>query len=491
MSADTLFTADTLCPFSHRVQIVAAELDLDLDVVVGADIPVEVREVNASGTWPVLRPAGGGALIADSGAIVAHLLDAAGQAAEGFRSSPAHIAILDRLVRNMSRVIMAGKPPIQAEARRELDAALREVDALLAESGGPFLGGARFTQGDAHVAPFLHRMAFVREIRVWSPPALAESGRLQEWLSTVVTRPSFAPLKPPMKVLRAFYEERAKLGKPMKIGRLHHSAFRAMYDDLVARLDALRPPEADGDAAFADARGLAVLLFRTIALHGSFENRELFPALDVAHGAPLTTPAIDDHDHEGAVMDEILQLFDAAAQLPVGQRSLAIGAVAEAVRDNRAGFLDHLAYEEANFMPVLSALDLPTHTRLLRAAFLECLAERPYLIGPLVAYMPPENRLLFIHSFCQIVDPDHPQWRLIMGRIHQHQDGEGWLRIQRRFEDLIPAALAVLPPGTGKPCLAQAAAEVEAAFPLDSMRIERAPRDSGHAASERFEAAAH
>ena len=54
-----------------------------------------------------------------------------------------------------------------------------------------------------------------------------------------MNRPSFREIAPQRAALRQFYAEKAKYGKPMKVGRLHHSGFRGMWNDLVSRTSAI------------------------------------------------------------------------------------------------------------------------------------------------------------------------------------------------------------------------------------------------------------
>ncbi len=209
MSLGTVYSNGPLCPFTHRVLIARAELDLGLDVVLG-DIPDAIRGANSSGTWPAFTPAGGGPMLEDSRDIVEHLIVAAGETGAAYRSTPELLAELDDLVTSISRVILIGAAASQAEFRASLEHALENVDGELAGCGGPFLGGERFTQADGHVTPFLYRLPFLAEIRGYTPPVLGTSQRLATWVEQAVARPSFRQVAPKLDRLRHFYAERVR-----------------------------------------------------------------------------------------------------------------------------------------------------------------------------------------------------------------------------------------------------------------------------------------
>ena len=156
MTLGTLYSDGPLCPFSHRVQIAAAELGAHLDLVYGPDIPAVVRQANQEGNWPVFVTASGGDMLRDSSLIVDRLIAHSGAAGEAYRSDGDTLAKLDSLVVCISKVIRAGKPAIQREFREKLDLALEEVDALraaagvLAEAKAPgILVGSRVCEADA------------------------------------------------------------------------------------------------------------------------------------------------------------------------------------------------------------------------------------------------------------------------------------------------------------------------------------------------------
>lgn len=477
MTLGTLYNSDRLCPFGLRVLIAADELGLSLDVKYGDEIPSEVRAANTTGKWPVFAETGRADLLPDSPAIVERLIELAGARGDAYRCDPRLLAILDEFQTSLGPVIAAGRPDIQKANRAKLESALARMAQALHEHGGPYLAGAGFSQADGHVTPFLQRLAFVGERHAFTPAPLRDEPVLRDWIDRVTTRASFTRIKPTMRALRIFVEKVATYGKAMKIGRLHHSAFRAMWNDLQTRVQRLAGAEREAPGEFDEVRGLCVLLFRAVALHGKFENLALFPTLDEVQNDPaFTGHGVDEHDHEVVAMNDLLALFNDAAARPAGERRGSLERLAEALAAHREAFYEHLAYEETHYLPIVGELDQAAHLRLIREAYAMCIEERPYIVGPVVAYMPIENQLSMIDSLAQAVEPDHPQWRLILGRIHQHLDAGSWQRIVHMFEDIVPTSLKLLPPGHGCPTLAAAAAELEAAFPLARIEIPRRSR---------------
>ncbi len=239
MTLGTLYSNGPLCPFNHRVQIAASELGVEIGVVYHPETPAAVIEANAGGEWPVFAPADGGPLLTDSRDIVEFLIDNAGATGDAYRSDPEILNDLDSLFRSMSKVILAGKPPIQEEFREKLDRALEKVEFKRAAAGGDFLGGEVFSQADGHIAPFLYRLPFMVEIRNHVPAIFLENEAFGAWVDRIVNRPSFRTIAPKRHVLRQFYAKKATYGKPMKVGRLHHSGFRGMWDEVVHRTSTL------------------------------------------------------------------------------------------------------------------------------------------------------------------------------------------------------------------------------------------------------------
>ena len=458
------------------MQIAAAELGVDISVVYAPDIPESVREANTGGEWPVFAPHEGGDLIQDSRDIVDHLIDQAGAAGEAYRCDPEILDKLDTLFRCMSKVILAGKPPIQREFRDKLDRALAEVEFVRAANNGLYLGGEQFSQADGHIAPFLYRLPFMVEIRDHLPEIFLDNDALNAWVDRIVNRPSFRDIAPKRHALRQFYANKASYGKPMKVGRLHHSGFRAMWDDVVDRTSSIAAGEDSGNDDLQEARDLCYLLFRAVALHAKFENLVLFPALDAAKNNPgFTAEAVDQHDHEEEEMNSLLEHFDRSLSEEPGSRQQILTDLASACIRLRDGQFAHFDFEEKNFLPVLAELEVEQHLEMLRGAYEMCILERPHLIGVLASYMPIENTLSLLDSLLQAVQPDSEQWRLLLTEMHRSLGAERWLRVVRRFEDDLPTSLMVVPSGHRRQTIGEVARSLHEAVPVDRLEIPDAP----------------
>ncbi len=474
MTLGTIYSNGPLCPFTHRVLIARSELGAEVDVVYGREIPAEIREANTSGTWPAFVPADGGDMLQDSSQIVDELITRSGARGEAYRSDPETLAKLDTLIGCISKVIMAGNPTIQREFREKLGRALAEIEAVRAAVGGPYLGGDHFTQADGHIAPFLYRLPFLLEVRGYVPDIVLENDEFNAWVDRVVNRPSFRQIAPKRHVLRTFYAENAKYGKPMKIGRLHHSGFRGMWNDLISRTSTVVSGDDRDNDALQEARDLCYLLFRAVALHAKFENLVLFPALDAAQDNPIITrEAIDQHDHEEEAMNSLLEQFDRALGEEPGSRHRTLHRLAEACEHSRRGQFAHLDLEEATFLPVLAELEVEQHLAMLEGAYEMCILERPHLIGVLASYMPVENTLSLLDSLLCAVQPDSDQWRLLLTEMHRYLSPEQWLCVVRRFEDALPTSLMVVPAGHRHGTIGAAARALQAAAPVDRIEIPR------------------
>ena len=169
MTLGTLYSNGFLCPFTHRVLIAAGEMAAPIDLVYDKDIPAAVRDQVPAGGWPVFVAADGGEMLRDSSEVVDYLIDHSGPSGEAYRSDPETLARLDALIGCIRKVIMAGMPSVQREYREKLDRTLAEVEAIRAATPGPFLEGDHFSQADGHIAPFLHRLPFLVEIRDHAP----------------------------------------------------------------------------------------------------------------------------------------------------------------------------------------------------------------------------------------------------------------------------------------------------------------------------------
>jgi glutathione S-transferase len=472
MTLGTLYTNGPLCAFTHRVQIAAAELGAPIDVVYGNDIPAGVREANTNGNWPAFAPATGGDLLQDSSEIVDYLIDHSASKGEGYRSDPEVVATVDTLVGCISKVILAGQPRVQKDFRGKLERALADVASILISRGGTYLTGDRFSQADGHVAPFLHRLPFMVEIRNFVPGIFTANGRFSAWVDRVVNRKSFREIAPKRHQLRQFYAARASYGKPMKIGRLHHSGFRGMWNDVIARTSAVVAGDDRDNTQLQEARDLCYLLFRAVGLHAKFENLLLFPALDAATDDPgFTAEAFEQHEHEEGEMNSLLVQFDRALSEEPGLRHETLVDLASASVRLREGQFAHFEFEEANFLPVLSELELDQHLEMLHGAYEMCILERPHLIGVLASYMPIENTLSLLDSLLHAVEPDSEQWRTLLTAMHSHLSAEQWLRVMRRFEDVLPISLMVLPSRRSVDGIGVAARALQTAAPVERIEI--------------------
>jgi glutathione S-transferase len=480
MTLGTLYSNGPLCPFNHRVQIAAAELGVKITVAYEPDIPEEVRKANTEGEWPVFIPSDGAGLLQDSREIVDYLIDRAGDVGSSYRSDPEILDKLDLLFRCMSKVILAGKPTIQREFREKLDRALAEVEFLRAESGGPYLGGETFSQADGHIAPFLYRLPFLVEIRDHLPQIFLENEEFNAWVDRIVNQPSFRSIAPKRHALRQFYAKKASYGKPMKVGRLHHSGFRAMWDDVIDRTTRIAAGEDRDNEDLQEARDLCYLLFRAVALHAKFENLILFPALDRARNeSDFTAEAVDQHEHEEEEMNSLLDRFDRALGEAIGSRQQTLMDLAEACIRLRDGQFAHFEFEEKHFLPVLAELEVEHHLEMLRGAYEMCILERPHLIGVLASYMPIENTLSLLDSLLHAVEPDSDQWRSLLVEMHRSLDAEQWLRVLRRFEDVLPISLMLVPSGHRRQSIGEVAQALHAEVPVDRLEIPDAPAAAG------------
>jgi hypothetical protein len=473
MTLGTLYSSDRLCPFTHRVLIAARELGVHIDLCYGSEIPVAVRRANESGTWPVFLSIEGGDLIDDSARIVEHLVDRSEERGEDYRCEPATLAVLDRLVGSISKVIRAGKPALQKELRPKLDRALAETAALLEASGGAYLGGERFGQAEGHVAPFLYRLPFVLEIRGHVPSILVENEALAAWVDRTVNRYSFREIAPSRHLIREFYSEKATHGKPLKIGRLRHEGFRGMWADLASRVALLVSDPREDNRELREARDLAYLLFRAMALHGSFEIRIVYPALDAARGdLAFTSAGREGHEREAGEMSALLDLFDRALEAGAAERRDHLAELAASCQRLRAAQLERLDRVEATYLPVLSELEEEQHLSMLRQAHDMALVERPFLIGILCAHMPTEDVLSLLESHLRVVDPGSQEWRELIRDVHAHLSPAQWFCVSRCFEDVLPNSLLAVPVEERRMTLGDSARALQAAAPVERIAIE-------------------
>jgi hypothetical protein len=104
-----------------------------------------------------------------------------------------------------------------------------------------------------------------------------------------------------------------------------------------------------------------------------------------------------------------------------------------------------------------------------------CILERPHLIGVLASYMQIESILSLLDSLLHAVDPDSEQWRLLLTEMHRYLNPEQWLRVVRRFEDVLPNSLMVIPSAHRRGTIGSAARALHAAAPVDRITIPSAP----------------
>jgi hypothetical protein len=146
-----------------------------------------------------------------------------------------------------------------------------------------------------------------------------------------------------------------------------------------------------------------------------------------------------------------------------------------ACRRLREGQFAHFDFEETNFLPVLAELEIDQHIEMLRGAYEMCILERPHLIGVLASYMPIENTLSLLDSLLQAVEPDSDEWRNLLTEIHRSLNAEQWLKVVRRFEDVLPTSLMVVPAGHHHQNIGEVARALHAAVPVDRLEIPEAP----------------
>ena len=128
---------------------------------------------------------------------------------------------------------------------------------------------------------------------------------------------------------------------------------------------------------------------------------------------------------------------------------------------------------------MLAELDVEQHLEMLRGAYEMCILERPHLIGVLASYMPIENTLSLLDSLLQAVEPGSDQWRNLLTEMHRSLNAEQWLRVVRRFEDVLPTSLMVVPSGHRRQSIGEVARSLHAAVPVDRLEIPAAPAAPG------------
>jgi hypothetical protein len=129
---------------------------------------------------------------------------------------------------------------------------------------------------------------------------------------------------------------------------------------------------------------------------------------------------------------------------------------------------------------VLAELEVSQHREMLRSAYEMCILERPHLIGVLASYMPIENTLSLLDSLLHAVEPDSAEWRALLTEMHRALTAEQWIRVVRRFEDVLPTTLMVIPSGHKARNLRETVRELHAAAPVERLEIPRLSTTAGH-----------
>ena len=174
-------------------------------------------------------------------------------------------------------------------------------------------------------------------------------------------------------------------------------------------------------------------------------------------------------------MNALLESLDRVLAAEPGNRDRELRDLASAVVDLRESQFAHFDYEEANFLPVLAELDLEQHLEMLRSAYDMCVLERPHLIGIMASYMPIENTLSLLDSLLYAVTPDSGHWRQLVSEVHRCVRSDQWLRVVRRFEDVLPTTLMVVPCGHGRRSIGEVARALETTAPIERLEIPVAP----------------
>ncbi|MBT3250437.1 MAG: hypothetical protein HN729_04725 [Candidatus Marinimicrobia bacterium] len=472
MTSGGLFSKDKLCPFTHRILITCNEYNINIPVFYGDDIPTQINDANKDGTWPVFQPPGSAGLLKDSAVIVEYIIDNSDADGSQYYSDDKLIKLLDDFILCISKIIRAGHPGVQMECRKKVDMVLLEIQKILKASDGPFLAGEKFTQADAHITPFLYRLPFLKEFRNHIPALLIEDEAIIKWVDSCTNRESFRKVAPARNLLRTFYAEKALLGKPMKIGQLHHSGFRGMLQELIKRTDRFSQAVDPGDEFIKKTRDLCYILFRAIILHAKFENLLLYPAMEIANVNPeLTREAEKQHEHECVRMNALLGQFDDVLSLSDDNRHPERIALANDCESIKTAFIEHLEFEEKHFMPVLAGLELPEHINLLKGAYNMCKEERPYLIGILAAFINGVDIISLIDSLLIAIHPNSDDWYDLINAIHKSVNTDQWNAITRRYEDSIPASLLIAPVSQWHMDYSAWAAAIDTDLPINKLEI--------------------
>lgn len=97
------------------------------------------------------------------------------------------------------------------------------------------------------------------------------------------------------------------------------------------------------------------------------------------------------------------------------------------------------------------------------------------LCGSLALVEDAANREEFYIRSHQSGNPDANQWRNLLTEMHRSLNSEQWLRVVRRFEDVLPTSLMVVPAGHRHQSTGEVAHALQAAVPVDRLEIPKAP----------------
>lgn len=179
------------CPFCHRVLLTLEEKGLSYEkgYIDFANKPEWLLEVNPEGSVPVMKD--GEKWVVDSGTICDYLeekyptptvaADAEGNEAIG------------GVFKGFREFLFNKEESDEKEKEAALIAELKKVDSLLANRGGPFLGGESLNAADAALLPRLYHMrTALGEYKKWTIPDslpnllsyIAEAEKRPSWKKT-------------------------------------------------------------------------------------------------------------------------------------------------------------------------------------------------------------------------------------------------------------------------------------------------------------------
>jgi glutathione S-transferase len=181
----TLYDAPR-CPYCARVRIVLAEKDIEVEVVEIdlSDRPAWLYEKNPAGRVPVIEEDGGPPL--PESAVIMEFLEERFPEPPLLPPDPADRAAVRLLVfrdHELTDPYYAFRRGEEG-ARKELEAALAQFDAVLAQR--PYLGGTEFGLADTALVPWFLRARDMLGLELDGFPSLVD------WLARLEQRPSIA-----------------------------------------------------------------------------------------------------------------------------------------------------------------------------------------------------------------------------------------------------------------------------------------------------------